>query len=67
MKSIDYRRLAAAALLASSAGVAVVATGCDEGPAEEAGEAIDDAADNTADAVDDAADNVEDAVDDTTR
>ena len=31
---------------------------CDDGPAEEAGEAIDDAASDAADAVDDAADKV---------
>lgn len=37
---------------------------CDEGPAEDAGEHIDEAADDTKDAVEDAADDVEDAVDD---
>lgn len=31
-------------------------TGCEQGPAEEAGEAIDDAADDAGDAVDDATD-----------
>lgn len=37
-------------------------TACDQGPAEEAGENIDEAADEAGDAMDDAADEVEDAV-----
>lgn len=43
------------------------ATGCEnDGPMENAGEAVDEAADDAADAVDDAADNIDDAVDDAT-
>ncbi|WP_347330512.1 hypothetical protein [Marinimicrobium locisalis] len=38
-------------------------TACDQGPAEEAGEDIDEAAEETGDAMDDAADEAEDAVD----
>lgn len=60
MNANRFRRLAAASLLATSAGFAGFAIGCDDGPAEEAGEAIDDAAD---DAIDDAADEVDDAID----
>lgn len=41
-------------------------TGCDQGPAEETGEVIDDAIDDTGDAIDDAADDVDDAIDDAT-
>ncbi len=37
-------------------------TACDQGPAEEAGENIDEAADEAGDAMDDAADEAEDAV-----
>lgn len=37
-------------------------TACDKGPAEEAGENIDEAADEAGDAMDDAADKAEDAV-----
>lgn len=37
--------------------------GCDQGPAEEAGESIDDAVDDTGDAMDDAGDEIEDTVD----
>ncbi len=63
-------------LLLTMLGACFLATGCsDEGPAEEAGEkidqamedtgeAVDDAADDLGDAVDDAADNLEDAADD---
>lgn len=53
-------------LLASAAvlSCAVVLPACEEeGPAEELGESIDDAADDVQDTVDDAADDVEDAVD----
>ena len=42
---------------------AFVACDTNSGPAEEAGEAIDDAADNVGDAIDDAADEVDDAID----
>lgn len=38
-------------------------SGCDEGPAESAGEKIDRAVDDAGDAIEDAADEVEDAVD----
>jgi hypothetical protein len=41
-------------------------TACEEGPAEEAGEAVDEAVDDVEDAADDAVDAVEDAVDDAT-
>ena len=63
MNANRFRRLAAASLLATSAGFAGFAIGCDDGPAEEAGEAIDDAADDAGDAIDDAADEVDDAID----
>lgn len=39
-------------------------TACEEGPAEEAGEQIDDAADDVSDGLEDAADEVEDTIDD---
>ena len=44
----------------------LVATGCEDndGPVENMGESIDDAADEAGDAMEDAADDVEDAVDD---
>lgn len=57
MNAQRFRRFAAATLLATSAGFAGFAIGCDEGPAEEAGEAVDDAVDDTGDAIDDAIDN----------
>jgi hypothetical protein len=43
-------------------------SGCDDndGPVEDMGEAIDEAADDAGDAIEDAADEVEDAVDDAT-
>jgi hypothetical protein len=46
----------------------LVATGCEDndGPMEEVGEGIDEAADEAGDAIEDAADEVEDAVDDAT-
>ncbi len=48
--------------------VGLVTTGCDDndGPVEDMGEAIDEAADDAGDAIEDAADEVEDAVDDAT-
>ncbi len=50
-----------AVLLALSVGVLA---GCDDqGPAEEAGETIDEAVDDTGDAIEDAADDVEDEFD----
>jgi len=61
-----YPWLAFLGVTALGLGVAS-ATGCeDDGPMENAGESVDDAADDAADAVDDAADNVDDAVDDAT-
>lgn len=39
-------------------------TGCDDGPAEEAGEKIDNIGDDMEDAAEDAADDIEDAIDD---
>lgn len=53
---LRFRTLTAATLFALSAGVAGLATGCEEGPAEEAGDNIDDAVNDTGDAVDDAFD-----------
>jgi hypothetical protein len=57
MNTQRFRRLAAATLLATSAGFTGFAVGCEEGPAEEAGEAVDDAVEDTGDAIDDAVDN----------
>lgn len=57
MNTKRFRRLAAAALLATGAGFTGLAVGCEEGPAEEAGEAVDDAVDDAGDAIDDAVDN----------
>ncbi|WP_024461158.1 hypothetical protein [Marinimicrobium sp. LS-A18] len=54
------RSLALAMFLVLSGGAFL--TGCDQGPAEEAGEKIDDAVDDAGDAMDDAADEAEDAV-----
>lgn len=46
---------------------ALTLTGCDDsGPAEEAGESIDETAEDTADGFDDATDDMEDEWDDTT-
>jgi hypothetical protein len=56
-------RLAGVASLAA-AGLTLAACDANDGPAEETGRAIDNAADDTADAVEDAADEVEDAADD---
>lgn len=64
---INTSRLFGVFAAASLGAVALPMVGCeDAGPAEEAGEAIDDAVDDTADALDDAADDVGDAVDDAT-
>lgn len=75
MKSIAKKLLTLFAVLALSLNCAILTTGCeDRGPAEEAGEDIDealedaadeadDAADEAADEADDAADRVEDALD----
>jgi hypothetical protein len=41
-----------------------ILTSCREGPMEEAGEEIDEAADDAGDAVDEAADEIDDATDD---
>lgn len=61
--------LAAGFFSATCAGVAMGGLACDrqEGPIEEMGESVDDAADEVEDAVDDAADETEDAADDATR
>jgi len=58
------RTLAMLSAFSLAATPAFVLVGCDEGPAEEVGESIDDAADDAGDAIDDAADDVDDAVDD---
>ena len=59
---INVSRLLAAMLLALGSVFFVV--GCDDqGPAEEAGEAIDDAMDDAGDAMEDAADDVDDELD----
>lgn len=59
------RTLAILGTFAFATTPAFMLVGCDtnDGVAEEAGEAIDDAADNTGDAIDDAVDEVDDAVD----
>ncbi|HET7315377.1 hypothetical protein [Salinisphaera sp.] len=46
--------------------VALAACDSDDGPAEKAGQKMDDAADNASDAVSDAADDASDAIDDAT-
>lgn len=58
LKSLLLSPLLALALIAGSA---LLLTGCeDQGPAEEAGEAIDEAVEDTVDTVDDAAEELED-------
>ncbi|MDA3934660.1 MAG: hypothetical protein PF630_10110 [Gammaproteobacteria bacterium] len=58
LKSLLLSPLLALVLITGSA---LVLTGCeDQGPVEEAGEAIDEAAEDTADAIDDAAEELED-------
>lgn len=49
--------------LASLLGLSGITLGCEKGPAEKAGERIDDAADDVEDAVEDAGDEIEDATD----
>lgn len=56
-------RLAGVASLATAA-MGLAACDTNDGPAEETGRAIDNAADDAADAVDDAADDLEDAAND---
>jgi hypothetical protein len=56
-------RLAGVASLATAA-LALAACDTNDGPAEETGRAVDNAADNAADAVEDAADDLEDAAND---
>ena len=46
--------------------LALMLAACDEGPAENAGEAVDDAVEGAADALEDAKDAVEDAAEDAT-
>lgn len=53
-----YLRLMTLALLLSSG---LLLSACDDGPAEETGEAVDNAVEGAADAVEDAGDAVEDA------
>ncbi len=52
---------AAGTLLLAATAAALSACDVDEGPAEEAGRVVDDAAEDAADAVEDAADDLEDA------
>ncbi len=61
----DPRSLLRLAALAAMTTPILALAACDgnSGPAEEAGEAIDDAADDVGDAIDDAADEVDDAID----
>jgi len=51
-----YRRLLAAGILTVGAAFIPLAAGCEEGPAEEAGEAVDEAANDAGRAVDDVVD-----------
>lgn len=51
-----HRRLLAAGILAVGAAFIPLTVGCDEGPAEDAGEAIDEAANDAGRAVDDVID-----------
>ncbi|MGD8176006.1 hypothetical protein [Marinimicrobium sp. ARAG 43.8] len=60
MLSKRVRSIALAIFLVLSGGAFL--TACDQGPAEEAGENIDDAADDAGDAMEDAADEVEDSM-----
>lgn len=60
MAWIMHKHIAAVLLVATLAGV--VAACEEQGPAEEIGEAVDDAAEEAGDAVEDAADAAEDAV-----
>ena len=61
MKTINLKHLLFISLLTAIIGVGL--TGCEaDGPAEEAGEKIDNMVDDAQDEMDDAADNVEDAV-----
>lgn len=55
-------RLAALAAMTTPL-LTLAACDTNSGPAEEAGEAVDDAADDVGDAIDDAADEVDDAID----
>ena len=62
---MDKRLLPTLALILGLVLASTTLVGCDDqGPAEEAGEEIDDAADDAGDAMDDAADDMEDAFDD---
>lgn len=64
-KKYTKRSLALIGTLSLAAAPAMILAGCSDsdGPFEEAGESIDDAADDVGDSLDDAADEVEDAVD----
>ena len=65
MKSIAKKLLTLFAILALSLNCAIFTTGCKEkGPAEEAGEDIDEALEDAADEMDDAADKAADEADD---
>ncbi len=62
MHIMNLKNIIFAALLAFVAGLGL--TGCEaDGPAEEAGEKIDDMVDDTKDKMEDAADDVEDSAD----
>jgi len=64
-ESTDPKKLIRLAALAAMTTPILALAACDSnsGPAEEAGEALDDAADDVGDAVDDAADDLDDAID----
>lgn len=66
MKNDQERQRILPALFAVCFGASLLLAlpACEEGPAEDAGEQVDDAVDDAADAVDDAADDVADAIDD---
>lgn len=65
MRTAMKRSLAVLAALPLASAPLWLLAGCDsEGPAEQAGEKIDEAADDVGDAVEDAADEIDDAVDD---
>ncbi len=63
IKQVHLSRILAAVMLAL--GSVLFVTGCqDQGPAEEAGEAIDDAMEDAGEAMEDAEDDLEDTFDD---
>ncbi len=64
-QALEAKQLLRLAALAAMTTPLIALSACDSnsGPAEEAGEAIDDAADDIGDAIDDTADDIDDAID----